>query len=742
MRRVTLALVVFSILLTAGTAAAQGEGFEGGWLAVNGPFTVRAGQPYTFHLAQAGFPLCLPGGCFGQTPTANWGDEQQTDLTYQDCTGEGGLFPLNGCQLLGTHTYATPGIYVVSVTYYRTCCLYYRAVTAVIVEPNVGTFVHTPLPLESFRIVSVGDSVASGEGNPEVPWLETFASLPYALWQDGHGPNLTVGNTSPCHRSSKAGPALAAAMIGDQNPGTSLVFAHLACTGANTTGVIEQLKKIENKIGRQPIDALLMSVGANDSRDTGEASWSDGSFGSVVNTCAYTPNCQANTDVYYGLQRKFSDLPNHYANLAAEMDALFTPREGAFFIPVENVYITEYFDPTRDIAGRFGYPLTLNCTLDVIAPLEWEFLYNQEVVPLNAAVRAAAALHNWHVVDGIALGFLNHGYCNGSNSERWVVTLEESLASQRDIYGISHPNLDGHTYYAERILRTIVQQTAPRTVFQLRPPPGPVTFRSLRFEARNLAGAGAVRMEWTVYRGSAHTLNIGGSGVEVYASGVANETVKDDGVCDRPDAPTPVACHSELRQGVLLPEGWNYHVTVRSYNAWGRWSDSTFDVDLVADMAPPSVTAPPDLTVVTSEAGGVRGAAVPQLAAYLAGGSATDDTDPHPTRLPTREVILDIGGSVVNNTSLFRVGRTTLEFRFQDAAGNIGSATSTLTVLPSPDVNHDGIVNQSDVAIVKASLLKGTFSGFNPAADLNNDRIVDVRDVAILLQNLNRVYPK
>ena len=53
------------------------------------------------------------------------------------------------------------------------------------------------------------------------------------------------------------------------------------------------------------------------------------------------------------------------------------------------------------------------------------------------------------------------------------------------------------------------------------------------------------------------------------------------------------------------------------------------------------------------------------------------------------------------------------------------------------DLNHDGHVDCTDVAIVKAALGKKTGqAGFDARADVNGDGVVDVRDLALVTQQL------
>jgi len=93
------------------------------------------------------------------------------------------------------------------------------------------------------------------------------------------------------------------------------------------------------------------------------------------------------------------------------------------------------------------------------------------------------------------------------------------------------------------------------------------------------------------------------------------------------------------------------------------------------NTAPPVVTPPASISIPATQASGATGSAWPALAAFLAGGSAVDTVDPSPVRLPPQ-----VSGVSVSNTTLFPVGTTTVAFRFQDTGGNIGTATSTVTV--------------------------------------------------------------
>src|SRR5688572_19118325 len=100
MRRLTT-LLGLCVVVSSGTAAAQGEAASGGWHNVFGPFIVQAGHSTTFTLGRAALPLCFEGACLGDNPRVRWGDGQESDLQHQDCA-TGGLNPM-GCLLVGAH---------------------------------------------------------------------------------------------------------------------------------------------------------------------------------------------------------------------------------------------------------------------------------------------------------------------------------------------------------------------------------------------------------------------------------------------------------------------------------------------------------------------------------------------------------------------------------------------------------------------------------------------------------------
>jgi len=124
----------------------------------------------------------------------------------------------------------------------------------------------------------------------------------------------------------------------------------------------------------------------------------------------------------------------------------------------------------------------------------------------------------------------------------------------------------------------------------------------------------------------------------------------------------------------IVSEGITKVTWYATDNAGNQELAKTLDVKI--DKTPPSVTPPASVTVPASESGGVTSAASNALAAFLASGSATDVLGGPPVQLFSQ-----VGGVNVTNSMLFPLGTTSVTFRFRDSAGNIGTATSNVTVV-------------------------------------------------------------
>ncbi|HEV7562799.1 MAG TPA: GDSL-type esterase/lipase family protein [Solirubrobacterales bacterium] len=311
--------------------------------------------------------------------------------------------------------------------------------------------------VQDFLIVSLGDSVASGEAVPDVP------DPGQATWQSAR-----------CHRSARAAPAKAAKAIEDDDGQTSVTFVHLACSGATVPaglvgpyGGVEsseneppleaQVRVLKRIAAVRPVDAVLVSIGANDVH-----------FGEVVRFCASHGDCfsrpfpedESAETAGEVVAASLADLPERFEQLK---------RSFGRRIPADRVYLTEYFDPTRDENGE-----TCDGILAGVSSAELDEAQSRLLVPLNEAIATAAGDHHWHEVTGIAPAFRKHGYCAGNES--WVTTLGESVTSlggtlKGRFLGTLHPNEPGQQAIGNRIAAALEKDLYPGRTFAARPDP-------------------------------------------------------------------------------------------------------------------------------------------------------------------------------------------------------------------------------------------------------------------------------
>jgi hypothetical protein len=282
---------------------------------------------------------------------------------------------------------------------------------------------------------------ASGEGNPDMPRKRG------AVWANQR-----------CHRSSLAGTAQAALALERGDPTTSVTFVHLACSGAtiadgligpyegidarrNAKKLPRQVNKLTKVAAVRPVDAVLLSIGANDVN-----------FGPMSMFCIVVRNC---------MDRRFNPehplrrpLFNRHSKPLAEVEAralnalpdLYAKLDGYLkrkLPPARHppVYVVEYFDPTT---GPHGW-----CRILGISPLEAEWAHEHVLAPLNHVIAEAARRYSWTLVPGVAEAFRGHGYC-AKGGRRWIRTFGESLRLhgrsklKAAAAGTLHPNERGH----------------------------------------------------------------------------------------------------------------------------------------------------------------------------------------------------------------------------------------------------------------------------------------------------------
>jgi len=585
--------------------------------------------------------------------------------------------------------------------------------------------------IRDLLIVSIGDSLAAGEGDPDKPQrFDDFGQVKTGpVWED-----------RKCHRSANAGPAQAALAIERSDPKSSVTFIHLACSGAGIQqGLVDYYEGIEpDNVLLRPqvfqaaelvcpttidaattetcpsprnIDYLLISIGLNDL-----------GFSNIVKACVEIFGCDTSNTVNNEVQSGLSALENGYALLNQKLSEK---------LKVSQTFITEYPDPTTDEQGQY-------CTniLGGISSEEAAWASQNLVAPLNNDIRLAAQRYGWHFVGNVASRFIGHGYCAGD--QRWIRTEEDSRNIQgpfccpQDNTGTLHPNISGQAVYEKRLVQEMDRIVLP--TITISPSPPVIVEATSKFGATvnyritvgdNIGGpnsatcdqtTGAVfPLGYTSVRCTAMedyvTTSVqswGGSCVFTSTEDV-NGNVHTTRTCDQ-----GLTCATVNGQIVCAPEvGINNFSCDAPSNFTTKTGQSATRIDchgqqqvcdpscdqttvsftvIVQDTTPPIVVTPSDITV---EATGPNGAQV-----TFPDATATDSVD-GPLPAPCSPT----------TGSTFPLGTTTITCTAKDSHGNTASAIFHITVRDTtpPDTMIVSAVDSSG-----AALSQGSFTLFQP----------------------------
>ncbi|HEX5341743.1 MAG TPA: hypothetical protein VFX55_04545 [Duganella sp.] len=375
--------------------------------------------------------------------------------------------------------------------------------------------------------ITLGDSYASGEGNPDV-----------ALNAPGMNPDKgdqPVWMSRRCHRSLWAGPVRAVLGMGPQptrpepngdgvqvllSGGVTIVSA--ACSGAEIAHVaqtrykgretvaqmmraykdndaeyqklplsktlqqfgnkaklpsqIEQVSALLASGPHKPVEAVIVSIGGNDIE-----------FGDIVtefilNKKKDEPKGDFTTNI--------SNLKSELAGLKSKISTSFNP---------VNVFLMAYPDPTRKTAEAAEEQRFCACTDGQFAGAgifeEWKcmdrkenkFASNDILIPLNGMLEEFASANGWYFLrdrQSAAMDqsnlpplrkFDTHAWCT-PDSSRWIRTLSDSIYLQGKLpgepvlsTGAMHPSADGLDYYGGIIREALKIRTAD-PVYSVRPP--------------------------------------------------------------------------------------------------------------------------------------------------------------------------------------------------------------------------------------------------------------------------------
>jgi lysophospholipase L1-like esterase len=299
--------------------------------------------------------------------------------------------------------------------------------------------VNTTVVVKDILIVSIGDSYASGEGNPVVPGYFGFES---AHWAYSPDPAMELENAN-AHRSTLAAPAQFALSLQKSNPHEAVTFVSVADSGASIAqGLLgpmpsigdpsytlpAELDEVKQIIGSHPINVLTLSIGGDD------IEFSTRIDQLINNTELGSPSLST---IQSQVNADLATLPQQYAMLGQAINGLDPGK----------VLITGYPDLTRNRQGKVAPIVFLG--LDIISAQDAKFAANSIIAPLDDAVDTAAQANGWTYVDDSA-DFRTHGY---PSTDSWIRDLNDSSEIEDSFDGAFHPNAAGHRDIAKRLLQ-------------------------------------------------------------------------------------------------------------------------------------------------------------------------------------------------------------------------------------------------------------------------------------------------
>ncbi len=355
---------------------------------------------------------------------------------------------------------------------------------------TVTTVDTTTIDVRDVLIVSVGDSMSAGEGDPdEWAWWqhtrmrscsgdnETQCYDPSGpIWQYGNeptqppneipGPKMlikpAVWMDETCHRSMNSGQARAAIAYEQQNPHVSVTFLNYACTGADTgnlgqtaqhDGRLTQFQNLSLDVARgdgsyRPVDHMVMSVGINDL-----------GFSGLMMKCAFQfdgESCIQDPGEQH--------VANNLASLDLEYDALdaaikaqlgFVQKVHLIEYPGTNLFRNDHNDleACEDLDGWFkdDGAIVSGPTHLRLAEMEWLVTIGARLMDTG---RQNAEQFSWHYISGIDSAFTARGYCT-PGGQRYFNKHQESLFKQSNKMGMLHPNNDGYAAMGKIIARAL-----------------------------------------------------------------------------------------------------------------------------------------------------------------------------------------------------------------------------------------------------------------------------------------------
>jgi hypothetical protein len=311
------------------------------------------------------------------------------------------------------------------------------------------------IKIKDWLIVSLGDSMASGEGNPDTPGIYELDHhlIKRPLVVSAKVKRAAIWKDTRCHRSALAGHALVAQQLEQNDAQSSVTFLSFACSGAEVKHLVDtpyggrvsspgpvqlpsQLRALEQALrGTRRIHALLLSIGINDL-----------GFSTIAEACAknFNPTSGSRCVETPAFLKSLVGLSTTYDELGSRL------RESQ--LDIGEIYISDY--PVR--VFRSGGCGALG-TLGVGITAGDGGLMETYGFQLNNEIRKAARRNHWNFVQSLETQFAMHAYCDNPS---YFVKYETSWEYQGDKNGTAHPNREGHAQIGRLFRGAVVLKDA------------------------------------------------------------------------------------------------------------------------------------------------------------------------------------------------------------------------------------------------------------------------------------------
>lgn len=340
---------------------------------------------------------------------------------------------------------------------------------------------HQSFRIRDYLIVSLGDSYACGEGNPDefgensavagavACNLATFTKF---LVEQA---DISVPMEKPpvwqeplVNRSYKAGPSRAVQALVNPEAGEVVTFVTFARSGAAIDNGfltpreedewtdIGQVEEAKRALQGRRIDALIISVGGNDIH------FPDRVIDLVREDLLFVgAGDGVGGDEQLNRRQEISGARDNLEKLPEKFDRL---ADAVAELNAAQVYLTEYPMSHFEVMDEDGHPVTRGaCGIFDDPGMEIDEKDAKAMKDvgedLNLTLRHIAESHGWIFVEGIADGFAGHGLCA---EESYFVGAQTSCERQGNFKGTLHPNERGHDIYARQIADAIARHTMRR----------------------------------------------------------------------------------------------------------------------------------------------------------------------------------------------------------------------------------------------------------------------------------------